>query len=148
MVKFASRYARPEVKGRVSTEPTLTQQQFKDECDVNKIIDRLVRCGESLPMPSAEDFADVSNIEDYQKLLDKVSRVDETFYALPSDLRAYFKNDPAEFAATLRTKAGYQDFVRLCAARSGAPAPAEGRQSGDPQKKDEGEKPIKESKEK
>lgn len=146
MVKFISRYARPEVEGRVSTELSLTQQQFKDECDVNKIIDRLVRCGESLPMPSMEDFVDVSDIGDYQKLLDKVSRVDETFYALPSDIRAYFKNDPAEFVAVLRTKAGYQDFVKLCATRSGAPAPAEGRQSEDFQKNDEGEKLIKEDK--
>lgn len=79
----------------------MTQQQFKDECDINNIMAKyeatgLVRVRETY---MRGEYADLSNAPDYQTALNIVIRAQDSFDALPASLRKRFSNDPEEFLA-------------------------------------------------
>lgn len=77
-------------------EPTLVQQQFADEVDVNTIVRRFGITRE-MPFGTAEGvYADFSGVTDYQSALDKISDARERFMGLPPDVRERFNNDPGE----------------------------------------------------
>lgn len=78
-------------------EETRTQQQFKDECDINTIVKRFGVTGVvpgSLRMATYGDFTDV---DDFHTALNAVRSASEAFMALPSELRDRFGNDPQRF---------------------------------------------------
>lgn len=78
-------------------EPTRTQQQFKDECDVNVIAKNFGMTGrlpQNVRMPSYDDFCDVV---DYQTALNAARRASQSFMEMPANVRERFKNDPQLF---------------------------------------------------
>lgn len=84
-------------------EPSLTRQEFKDECDLQKIIARFSQSPEGLEaLQKASEFVsgrfdDVSEVVDYRTALDQIKRAEEAFMRLPVDLRKRFDHDPAGF---------------------------------------------------
>lgn len=83
-------------------EPSLTKQSFQEECDVNEIMRRFVRCGDPdvlnrLQAYSGGVYGDFSNVVDYRSALDQIRRADEVFMAMPAKVRAEFCNDAANF---------------------------------------------------
>lgn len=84
-------------------DPSLTRQEFKDECDLGKIIARFSASPEGreqLEMARgfiSSRFEDVSDIPDYQTALNHVKLADEAFLRLPPLVRTRFDNDPARF---------------------------------------------------
>jgi len=81
----------------VFTKPSRTQQQFRDECDINNIMERYGVTGE-LPLGSVQpQYGDFSGITDYQSALNQVIAAQDSFLALPSKVRARFDNNPAYF---------------------------------------------------
>lgn len=84
-------------------DPSLTRQEFKDECDLAKIIARFSSTPEGLEqLQMAQGFVqsrfeDVSDIPDYQTALMQVKAADEAFMRLPALVRTRFDNDPALF---------------------------------------------------
>lgn len=84
-------------------ELTLTQQQFKDECDVNNIMRKYVTTGEFVHRTSKKgQYADFSHIKDYQEMLDTVRYAEEAFASLPAPVRSRFKNDPGELLSFIQ----------------------------------------------
>lgn len=86
---------------RFTTDPvgeSLTQQNFGDECDIKCIMERYKRTG-ILPDPPTLPamYADLALIGDYQSHMNKIVAADESFNALPAELRAEFDNDPHKF---------------------------------------------------
>lgn len=79
------------------TEPSLTKQSFKDECDINRIMARYQATG-LLPnineMPP--QYLDVTGI-DFQGHQNFIAGAFSMFHELPSALRARFSNNPGEF---------------------------------------------------
>lgn len=79
-------------------EPTLAQQSFKDDADINVILERFNITGE-LPSSSREpqygDFLD--SPVDYKQALDVVMSAQSSFNELPARLRSRFDNDPAKY---------------------------------------------------
>lgn len=84
-------------------EPSLTRQEFKDECDLGLIIQKFSSNPEGLEaFLSARNFVqgryeDVSAVVDYQTALAQVKQADEAFMRLPAQVRTRFDNDPAKF---------------------------------------------------
>ena len=80
-VKFRTCYtARDEEhKGIVFCSDSLAQQQFKDECDVNRIVDRYVKTGvldhQSAIVPQYGDVSDVPS--DLMSAYDAVGRAEK-----------------------------------------------------------------------
>jgi phage internal scaffolding protein len=83
--------------GLVCEDPSLAQQQFKDECDINTILDRFNVTGQLPVSPLQPQFGDFSGIRDYQTALNAVLDAQESFDALPARIRERFANDPAAF---------------------------------------------------
>lgn len=81
----------------IFTEPSLTKQSFKDECDINRIMARYQATG-LLPnineMPP--QYLDVTGL-DFQEHQNFIAGAFSMFHELPSALRARFSNNPGEF---------------------------------------------------
>ena len=75
-----------------------TKQSFKNEVDINTILRRYDRDGVLTHIRQAKPlYIDVSDMPDYKTALDTLSQVSENFMGLPSQLRAEFENDPAQW---------------------------------------------------
>ena len=78
-------------------EETRTQQQFKDECDINIIMERFGITGElptNVRQPIMADFIDAL---DYQSAMNAIRAADEAFMEMPAGVRARFQNNPQNF---------------------------------------------------
>lgn len=95
-------------------EPSLTKQEFRDECDINLLMQRYKRTG-LFPQHPGESPRYVSNIgmPDYQESLNIVMTAQSEFAALNSDLRKRFDNDPAKFLAFVNDPDNADELVKL-----------------------------------
>lgn len=84
--------------GHEDSKESMTKQSFKDECDINKIMEKYKRTGQ-VPLNIQQkqgQFLDVSSLPDYQNSLNIVIEAENMFNQLPSKVRARFKHDPSE----------------------------------------------------
>lgn len=108
-----------EKTGRVSVvtvnkEPSKTQQQYKDECDVNNIMKRYQQTGEIHHLNRSQGvYADLSEIKDYQSMLNTVLAAQETFEALPANVRARFENNPAKLIEFVQDTKNLDEGIKL-----------------------------------
>lgn len=118
MVQIVSRfdYDALSTPGVTFTEKSLTQQHFKDDCDVNIILERFLRTGEVPTSQGIPSFQDVSDFADFRELQDAMSDARVYFDSLPARVRARYNNDVTMFYETLNTQQGYNDFVSLVGA--------------------------------
>lgn len=104
---------------RVGVDPGLervskTQQQFKDQCDVNKIVAKYKTTGQWLHLTGKRGvFADVSQIGDYHESLNKIQSANAAFAALPAELRLRFNNDPGKLLEFIQDPKNYDEGVKL-----------------------------------
>lgn len=89
-------------------EPSLTQQHLSDECDFNTIVRRGIP---ELQQPL--QFADVSEVVGYEEALQTVMKAQESFSALPAEIRARFENDPRNFVAFMSDDANVQEAIKM-----------------------------------
>lgn len=92
--------ARRRVTVDFTGQESRTKQHFKDECDINQIMEKYARTG-VLPIPvnSRAVYGDYSTPFDFQEAQELIIRAREQFEALPSGLRNRFGNDPKNFLA-------------------------------------------------
>lgn len=93
--------------------PGLTQAQFKDECDIKRIVQRFHRTGVLPGFKMGAKYGDFSEVGDYMEALGRVELAREAFAALPSDLRKRFRNDPAELVKFLQDPKNADEAVEL-----------------------------------
>lgn len=90
----------PICKQPVGDEPSLTQQQFAAEADINNIIARYERTGilvdPLIDRRGQPMYGDFSNIDSYFEAQVKVARAKELFEALPAKIRDRFGHDPGK----------------------------------------------------
>jgi len=90
-----------------------TQQQFKEECDINTIVRRFGLTGklpDNVRVPVSGDFTGVT---DFQTAMNSVRRATEDFMALPADLRKRFGNDPQLLMEFMADPNNREDAVKL-----------------------------------
>lgn len=116
-MEFRNAYERKEHKGLTCETPSLTQQQFKEECDINNIIARYETTGlltDPLhPGTRIPQFGDFSNVPDYLHAQTIIARTREAFEALPSKIRDRFDNDPALMLEFLQDESNREEAVKL-----------------------------------
>lgn len=86
-----------DLTGLSCPEPTLAQQQFKDDADINVIVERFHITGqlpENVRVPLPEDFVQSTNL---QEALNTIRAAEEAFAQMPANVRTEFANDPARF---------------------------------------------------
>lgn len=88
-------------RDRVFTEVDSTDvahQSFKDECDINNIMSRWEKTGvNEHVMNAVPQFADLTEVVDYQTALNVVREAELSFSSLPPQVRKHFENNPALF---------------------------------------------------
>lgn len=82
--------------GLACEEPSLAQQHYKDECDINTILERFNITGVLPQVALSPRYGDFTGIGDYHTALNRVLAAQEEFDALPAQIRAKFNNDPAQ----------------------------------------------------
>ena len=95
------------------TEESLTQQQFKAECDVNNILAKYKKTGMITHLSKHKgEFGDFSNVEDYQTSLARLDQAHQSFQMLPAELRAKFHNDPKNLIAFLSDSSNDEEAIK------------------------------------
>lgn len=107
--------------GLTCGEPTLAQQQFADECDINTIMKRFGQTGE-LPQVRAPQYGDFTAVTDYHSAMNAVRQAQESFAALPAEVRARFGNEPARLLEFCADASNRDEAVKLGLVFSSAPA--------------------------
>jgi len=77
-------------------DASLAQQHFKDECDINTILQKFNISGLLPEQPLSPRYGDFTGIGDYHTALNRVIAAQDEFDALPAQIRARFNNDPAQ----------------------------------------------------
>jgi phage internal scaffolding protein len=80
--------------GVACEEPSLAQQHFKDECDINNILRQFNITGQLPNFPLSPRYGDFSGVVDYHSALNAVIAAEDGFMTLPAETRAKFNNDP------------------------------------------------------
>lgn len=74
-----------------------TQQNFKDECDINTIVNNFLKTGELPENIKLPQYVDYEGIFDFRTAMETLMKAEEAFMELPAPLRAEFDNSPQAF---------------------------------------------------
>lgn len=103
-------------------DASLTQQQFKEEADINTIVDRFLRSG-VMPTPvNMPQYVDYEGVFDFQSAMNVVRAADENFMRLDAKVRARFNNSPQEFLEFFANPDNTDEAIRLGLAIPKAPS--------------------------
>ena len=109
--------------GLVWDDDSLAVQSERDECDINTIVRRFGLTG-VLPSGVRQlTYGDFVGVSDYQSALAVIESADESFYAMPADVRARFGNDPAQFVDFCSDPANLSEMRKLGLAVPETPEP-------------------------
>lgn len=95
-------------------EESLAQQQFKDQCDVNVIMNKYKK-GKPITHLNTKTgvYADLLEIPDYQQALHTIKSAQDAFMDLPAQVRAQHGNDPQQLINWLSNPSNDDEAVKL-----------------------------------
>lgn len=100
--------------GHVNDQPSLTQQQFKDECDINNIMKSYQETGTISHLnPKAHIFGDFSDVKDFRESMELITYAQSQFDQLPAKVRSRFNNDPAELVEFCNHSSNLEEAISL-----------------------------------
>jgi len=94
-------------------DASLAQQQFKEECDINTIMQKFAVTGMLPDQPLTPRYGDFTGINDYHTALNQVIAAEDEFMSLPANIRARFENDPAQLIEFLNNEENKEEAVKL-----------------------------------
>ncbi|WNK13935.1 MAG: internal scaffolding protein [Microvirus sp.] len=111
---------RDELEGNAcllyNEEPSLTQQQFAEDTDINVLARRFGLDKTNVMPPAPIDpraYGDMTDAPDLREALDMVNTAKNRFMALPPKLRARFHNEPSELWEFVTDPENADESVRL-----------------------------------
>lgn len=96
-----------------SDSPSRTQQHFRDETDINVMVQRFQRTGIPDVPPVFPGVQDFTEAHDFRSAMQAVIDANRAFASLPSSVRERFANDPARLLDFISDDANYDEAVRL-----------------------------------
>jgi phage internal scaffolding protein len=90
-----------------------TQQQFKDDCDINKILKRYAQTGQAPAVFTQGMYGDFSDVPSYQESCEIVIKAEQQFRSLPSEIRKRFNHSPEEFLAFATNEKNIEEMRSL-----------------------------------
>lgn len=94
-------------------DPGRTQQHFKNECDVNRIVSRFAETGLPPTFAKGEGQYGFASAQTFTEAMHIVAAATSEFEGLPSNVRAHFNNDPTAFLDAADDPERRSEFVRL-----------------------------------
>lgn len=112
-----------ETTGQLNEEPSVTQQQFKEECDINTIAKNYGMTGQLPAAVFMPQYGDFTEVADFQTALHQIQRAEASFMAMPATVRDRFNNDPQRFLAFTSDVRNADELKALGLTRSAPPVP-------------------------
>lgn len=113
--------------GIVFTQPSLAQQHFRDESDVNYIVNRYLQTGVMENVSSNPPvYGDISTFDadfDLRRAYEAVGAAEDGFMQLPSDIRKKLDNDPSKLVLWLSDESNRADAIKYGLFNAPEPAP-------------------------
>jgi len=94
-------------------EGGMTQQQFKEEADINTLVQRFGLTGELPENVRVPQYGDFTGISDYQEAMNAVRKADEAFMELPAELRERFAHDPQRLLQFVADEKNADEALRM-----------------------------------
>lgn len=114
---FATEYdranhARPLL---VCMDKTRTQQQFKDQCNINVLFARYLETGEMPQVLDGISYGNFEGIFDFQSAMNAVRTAEGLFSQLPARIKNRFDNDPQKLLEFLANPENREEaeFLKL-----------------------------------
>ena len=99
--------------GLTCLEPTLAQQQFKEEVDINTIAAKFGITGQLPVNARTPSFGDYTDVSDFHTAMNAVRRGEEAFMQMPGLVRERFEHDPQRFLEFCADPANKDEAVKL-----------------------------------
>jgi len=99
--------------GLACADPSLAQQNFKDECDINHIVKQFGLTGELPGKPLSPQYGDFTGVLDYHSAVNAVLAAQDDFMELPAQMRSRFDNDPAKLIDFLTDEGNREEAIKL-----------------------------------
>ena len=98
----------------INNKPSMADQQWKDDCDTNKIIEKYRRTGQLTHVARIQGkFEDVSDVQDLHKSMIIVQKANDDFLKLSSEVRKRFNNSVTQMVEFLRDPKNIDEAIRL-----------------------------------
>ncbi len=105
--------------------PSMTQQNFRDETNINLILAKYAKTGLLDHVNKyGGQYADMPDQDDYQGAMNLVMEAQSMFEELPSGIRAKFENDPGQFLDFVDDPLNRDEAIEMGLFPSPAPAVA------------------------
>lgn len=95
-------------------DPSLTDQSFKEECDINTLIKRFglgMEMPQAFNMPLSGDFSE--EVTDFHSAMNLLRSAQEEFGSLPAYVRERFSNDPGQLIGFLEDEKNRPEAIEL-----------------------------------
>jgi len=144
-VPFRTAYGQ-KLRVAIATGDGLTEQNHKDETDINQIVRKYNKTGLIDHLNQFEkQYGDMTGY-DYQDAMNTIAAANTMFEGLPSAIRNKFDNDPAKFINFVDDEANADKLVEMGLAKpkvnipvdEGSSEPVEAVKSADTEAKTEG----------
>jgi len=103
-----------ENKPKLFCEKGRTKQSFRDQCNINNIVDKARKTGLITHQNSRTPvYQDCTKIPNYQESLEIVIHASNMFSELDARTRERFSNDPAKMIEFLQNEDNIEEAVKL-----------------------------------
>lgn len=106
-----------------SDKPSMTQQQYANECDLNNLVDKNMRFKDPAFLTKLQMFGsgekvepiygDFASVSDFQGAMNTINTAIDHFMSLPSKIRARFDNDPVKLLSFVNDERNYEEGLAL-----------------------------------
>lgn len=94
-----------------NTKPSRTQQEFREECNINKILEKAKKHG--LPAPTEKGFFGDFCGMDFRDMQNVLVIAQEAFMALDPKVRRRFNNDAAQLIEFIEDESNKDEAIKL-----------------------------------
>lgn len=113
-------------------DASLTQQQFKDDVDINVLLERYKVTGQLPQGVRLPSYGDFNGVSDYRSAMEAIRKATDSFMEMPASLRARFDNDPQKFLEFVSDEKNRDEIIALGLAAPGVKPSAPPAAAADP----------------
>lgn len=98
----------------VNNAPSMTDQQYAEDCDANTVIERFTRTGQLTHMAQHQgQYMDLASMPDFQSAMETVGKAKSMFEELPAFIREKFHQKPELFVEYLNNPKNDDEAIEL-----------------------------------
>ncbi len=113
-IPFKTAYGSHERVLTVNDDPSRAKQSFKEECNINTIMEKYQKTGLVDHVRQHEgNYGEFLSSDDYHDALNQILKAQQAFDTLPSSIRKKFNNSPSEFLEFVHDEKNSDELVEM-----------------------------------